>query len=103
VVERSGGAAPADFSGECRVYLVTPDGEQFAIGKFAVELREGGYRFVLDLDDESLQDRFLAMRSFRCLDGVVKSLCHFPYANEGRITAAELVDLEYQLMFIQKR
>jgi hypothetical protein len=95
-------AAPADFSGTRSVALLTPGGEETVIGRLRVERQGDGYRIAFDLDDAKFAERFLAMRPFRCLESSTVALCHFPYPGAGQISATDLTDLEYQLMFLRK-
>lgn len=97
-------AAPADFAGNHRVTLVGTGNEEVPIGQLRVERRGDGdgYAFTFNLDEAKFAERFLAMRPFRCLENEATALCHFPYAGAGHITADDLVDLEYQLMFLRK-
>ncbi len=55
------------------------------------------------MQDTLFKDHFLSMRPFKCLEGV-KFYCHlpYPYAWKGEITATDLTDLEYALLFVQK-
>jgi len=42
------------------------------------------------------------MRPFKCLDGTTVSMCQFPFESPRHITDTDMVDLEYQFMFLQK-
>lgn len=55
------------------------------------------------MKEELFKDHFLSMRPFKCLEGV-KFYCHlpYPYAWKGEISATDLTDLEYALLFVQK-
>lgn len=61
-----------------------------------------GYRFQFMRSGTAFQEHFLAMRPFHCLNGGSVSLCHFPFETPRRISAADLTDLEYQFMFLEK-
>ncbi len=55
------------------------------------------------MKDELYKDHFLSMRPFKCIEGP-KFYCHLPYPYEwkGTVTATDLGDLEYALLFVQK-
>lgn len=64
-----------------------------------------GWSYRLSLDNKHFEDRFLNMRPFVCIENGDYTLCYlgYPYALERRITTSDLADLEYDLLFIQKR
>lgn len=94
--------AAAGLAGTRTVTLHGQGGEKRVIGTVTFTADGDGWRFAFKRDPAAFEERFLAMRPFGCLDGDAVSLCHFPYAAPQRITASDLTDLEYQLMFLQK-
>lgn len=89
------------------VSLEDSSGRHVRIGTLTITpVAEGeGWSYRLDMNRSHFEERFLSMRPFICLEGPVYSLCHlpYPYPLERRITKTDLVDLEYDLLFIQKR
>ncbi|MEL6678641.1 MAG: hypothetical protein AAFQ51_08040 [Pseudomonadota bacterium] len=94
------GASP--FDGERVVYLEDADGARTAIADVSFGA-DGAY--TLSMRDAAFTDHFLSMRPFKCLDGPSKTWCHvpYPYENRHRVNAEDLIDLEYDLLFLWKR
>lgn len=97
-------AAAAATATERQVILVGAGGEQVRIGRLTLT-PDGpdAWRFKLDLDLSKFEERFLAMRPFKCLLGKRQDWCYFPYGSEDRVTRTDLQPLEYALMFLHKR
>lgn len=98
----SRGIHAADLSGARTVTLHGNAGEHIVIGQITFTARDSGDAFEFTPNRAAFEERFLAMRPFPCLDGVVHSLCHFPYRGPRIIRDDDLSDLEYQCMFLQK-
>jgi len=97
-------AARSAPAGEYDVIFDNGGGEQVAIGTLTLRAlgEEGGYD--LSLSDDVFDDYFLSMRPFRCMQRDTSMLCHlvYPYENRRRIDRDDLVDLEYDLLFIAR-
>lgn len=54
--------------------------------------------------DALFGDHFLSMRPFKCLEGPEQLWCRapYPYDNRRKISATDLTDLEYDLLFVWK-
>lgn len=98
-------ASAGDEVRQLPVSLEDSSGQQMRIGTLMLTPVKEGWSYHLDMDRSCFEERFLSMRPFICLEGRVYSLCHlsYPYPLERRITKTDLVDLEYDLLFIQKR
>ncbi len=60
--------------------------------------------FDITLDASKFQDEFLSMRPFSCMPDAKQMWCHlaYPYDLKRRVTAGDLIDLEYALLFLFK-
>ena len=97
-------AAPLT-AGERTITLVADDGTRLPIGRLGLAPGDGGaLGLSVVLDAPQFGDEFLSMRPFRCLTRAKEMWCHlpYPYQTRGRITADDLVDLEYALLFLFK-
>lgn len=84
-----------------RVYLEDSAGARIEIAALRVA-KDGSYD--LTMESAAFSDHFLSMRPFKCLDGAEKTWCHVPYPYEiNRSIADDLIDLEYDLLFLWKR
>ena len=92
------------LSGTKTVKLVQEDNTSLIVA--TIEFTPSGEfsRYELRWDDEKFADHFLSMRPFKCLEGDVKYWCQVPYPYEIRktVSAADLTDLEYELLFVWK-
>lgn len=82
--------------------LVAADGAQLPVAELQLA-EEGPYQ--LQWDAALFSDHFLSMRPFKCLaaqDDTLWCRIPYPYANQRSI-AVDLVDLEYDLLFVWKR
>lgn len=86
------------------ISLITDEGKSFEIGKLNLISTENGYAYNLNLDTQILQEEFLSMRPFQCLDYSGQKVCHlqYPYEIKRNITDTDLTDLEYDLLFLHK-
>ena len=93
-------AGPLD--GTRTAYLKSADGSRIAVARITFEQQGGGYE--LTRIAAPFSDHFLSMRPFRCIAGAQKHWCHvdYPYAHRRQVTEADLVDLEYDFLFIWK-
>ena len=86
------------------VFLENDDGSRMRIGELVLHglARDESYTFALD--DTLFSDHFLSMRPFKCLTHMGRMMCYspYPYENRHRISRDDLVDLEYDLMFIAR-
>lgn len=100
----AGARAETTLSGEKTVTLHSRDGQATVIGRLKFQPGPAGSRFELVLDERRLQDFFLSMREFKCLDGGVEVLCHvpYPYPNPQTVSAGKLAWLEHALLFFYK-
>jgi hypothetical protein len=91
-------------TGDYDVIFDNGDGEQVTIGTLTLRAlgEAGGYD--LKLADGPFDDYFLSMRPFRCIRRENSMLCHlvYPYENRRHIDRDDLVDLEYDLLFIAR-
>jgi len=97
--------ASADNTVQSRqIVLQDGKGEQLTIGQLLLTPTQDGYSAVVKMDDAPYGDQFLSMRPFKCLESEKQQLCHlpYPYQNKQQIRQDELIDLEYQLLFIRR-
>lgn len=94
-------AAPA---GTMSIALHTDDGQRVVIGQANFRANGDAWNYTVTYDETRFVDKFLSMRPFRCLEHAGTVLCHlpYPYAKTRRITAEDLRDLEYDLLFLEK-
>jgi len=93
-------------TGQKTVTLISHDGtrKDVATVTFKPGSQPGIVAFDVKLIDAPFQDEFLSMRPFRCLPDTNEMWCHlaYPYANKREISASNLQDLEYDLLFLFK-
>ncbi len=91
-------------SGKRDIALVAADGVSKRIGSVVFTPKEDGAEISVSIDGADFQDEFLSMRPFRCLPDRKEVWCHlaYPYKLRGRVTASDLTDLEYALLFLFK-
>ncbi len=88
---------------EKTIYLIAKDGSRFPAGTISFQPKDGGETYKINWNDQKFGDFFLAMRPFKCIEGKIM-YCQLPYPFKTRklITSTDLMDLEYDLLFIQK-
>ncbi len=98
-------AGPASLpEGTKTITLISAAGERLQIGDVTFTKDGDGQAFAVGLNAPEFQDEFLSMRPFPCVRGEKETWCHlaYPYEMKHRITAGDLVDLEYALLFLFK-
>lgn len=87
------------------VVLIDREGKEQVIGKVLFEGEGEKRRVKVTVDGPMFSDHFLSMRPFRCIEDSRQWACHlaYPYKLKGEISAQDLMDLEYQLLFIGKK
>ena len=95
-------AAPAQPS--LQILARLGDGSQLPLGTLTLAADGDHQAIDVDLDPAVFSEHFLSMRPFKCLEGPAEVVCHlpYPYAINDRISATDLADLEYRLLFIYK-
>lgn len=97
--------SPSLPQGSKTISLVAADGTRQDIGHMTFTAIAGETAaFDVQLDAAEFSDEFLSMRPFRCLSGRKEMWCHlaYPYDLKRQITASDLGDLEYALLFLFK-
>ncbi len=98
-------STPVLFPQQADIQLVTGAGEAQRIGSVSFKnLPDGSASFTVDMDGADFTDQFLSMRPFKCITGEQDWYCYlaYPYQLHNTITATNLIDLEYNLLFIKK-
>ncbi|WP_420569702.1 hypothetical protein [Thalassovita sp.] len=100
----AGSLAADPVVGEKEIYLVSEGDSRIKVGSVRFEKEAQGSRYTLQFDEVKFADHFLSMRPFKCLEGAQKHWCHvpYPYANRRQVSASDLTDLEYDLLFLWK-
>jgi len=94
----------ASLEGGKTVHLVSRSGEEVAVGTIQFAARDGRTSYTIKIDNPGFSEHFLSMRPFRCLEVAEQTLCHLPYPHALRrqVSADDLTDLEYDLLFLHK-
>lgn len=97
-------AVAAPLEGVKTIKLVDGAGAETPVATIAFEPAAGGATYTVAWDDAPFADHFLSMRPFKCVEGTEKYWCRVPYPYENRrvVSADDLTDLEYDLLFIWK-
>ncbi|MEX3007064.1 hypothetical protein [Hoeflea sp. TYP-13] len=92
------------FPPHARIYLIDETGRETAIGAVTFS-GTGPHRDIsVTVEAPQFSDHFLSMRPFRCIQGEKEWFCYlpYPYALNNTVSASDLRDLEYSLLFIRK-
>ncbi len=86
------------------IVLIGESGARVEIGAVTFTRDGDAATFEINLDAKRFQDEFLSMRPFSCLPDAKQMWCHlaYPYDLKRRVTADDLIDLEYALLFLFK-
>jgi len=96
---------PVLFPQQADIQLVNGSGEPLRIGTVRFKNKpDGTANFTVDMDGADYSDHFLSMRPFKCITGEQDWYCYlaYPYQLHNIVSADNLVDLEYNLLFITK-
>jgi len=96
---------PVLFPQQADIQLITGAGEPLRIGSVSFKNQpDGSASFSIDMDGTDYSDHFLSMRPFKCITGDKDWYCYlaYPYELHNNVTADNLIDLEYNLLFITK-
>ena len=98
-------AAADPLQGQKGIYMQTRDGTEVQVADITFRPEGSGTTYEIAWKDERFGDFFLSMRPFKCLEGTDKHWCRVPYPYENRrtVSADDLTDLEYDLLFLWKR
>ena len=85
------------------IYLIDQKGKELKVGAIEFIKKTQGETFKISWDESKFENFFLNMAPFQCIEGKLM-YCHLPYPYKTRktITKTDLIDLEYELMFVQK-
>ena len=100
----AGPAAAWAPSGTQSIILDGRDGQSITIGTVTFTPGADRIGIAVQLDHTRLQDFFLSMKEFKCLDTPDEVFCHVPYphTNPASVTADDLAWLEHALLFFYK-
>lgn len=100
-----GSASALDLKPEMTITAYDRDGNPHLIGELRSQPKGDGYAIEVKLADDRFSEHFLSMRDFQCLDLGKEMVCHLAYFYDikNHVTASDLTDLEYQLLFVRKR
>lgn len=86
------------------ITLQASDEETVDVGQVTFTKADDGYHYQLTIDEDRFEKQFLSMRPFDCLQKPKIMICHLPYPYQSNrfITADDMSDLEYELMFLHK-
>ena len=92
------------LEGEKQIKLVEFSGKEHVVGSIQFTKAGSGSSYAISWKDETFEEHFLSMRPFKCFEGSTKFWCRVPYPYEIKktVSAEDLTDLEYDLMFIWK-
>ncbi len=96
---------PPLFPPEASVYLLDQSGNETAIGKVLFSTDDGeNFGINVKIEGEVFSEQFLSMRPFDCITDPKEWFCYlqYPYPLNNTISSLDLLDLEYQLLFILK-
>lgn len=95
-------AGPLDGTKE--ISLLDSEGGRIVIGTVTFTPEGDARAYKIEWAEAPFSDHFLSMRPFRCLEGPAKHWCQvpYPYENNHRVSAGDLTDLEYDLLFLHK-
>lgn len=102
----SGIAYAAEFPPNAGIYLIDDQQNETKVGDVQfTDTGDGKTAVKVEMDNDQFTDHFLSMRPFRCIEGQTEWFCYlqYPYDLRSIITAEDLSDLEYQLLFIHKK
>lgn len=90
--------------GDKVISLVANSGESLKIGKIKFQNTEDKLTYTINLENSVFNDEFLSMRPFKCIHQPKQMICHlqYPYQKKGYISKDDLMDLEYDLLFLHK-
>lgn len=96
-----GGSLP---TGTRIVSVVNAADQTTDIATLTIDTSTSPASYKLDLLEAPFVDKFLSMRPFRCIEIGSAMLCHlpYPYAKPNEIAPNKLINLEYDLLFLQK-
>lgn len=91
--------------GKRQVFLIDAEGKPQQVGEVMFDGTGESRKVQVSMDAPQFTDHFLSMRPFRCIENARQWACHleYPYKLRKEITASDLTDLEYQLLFIGKK
>ena len=100
----SGNLLAIDIDRPMTITLQASENESVDIGQITFTAKGEGYSYELKLDEDKFEKQFLSMRPFDCMQKPKMMICHlpYPYQNNRFITADDMTDLEYELMFLHK-
>ncbi|MDJ0994050.1 MAG: hypothetical protein QNI90_10775 [Dinoroseobacter sp.] len=96
--------AAGPLEGEKSIRLLEPDGTAHTVGQVLFTPEGETVSYTVTWDEAQFGDHFLSMRPFKCLEGREKYWCQVPYPYDinRQVSADDLTDLEYELMFLWK-
>jgi len=95
----------ADFPEQANIYLLDSNNKETRIGEMRFTGTDNDLTAIqVNIGTDAFTEHFLSMRPFRCIEGESEWFCYleYPYDLRSVITANDLSDLEYQLLFIRK-
>ena len=90
--------------GSKTITLAGKDNESLEIGSIHFKKENEKVTYEIEFKEDKFNDEFLSMRPFKCIHKSGQMLCHlvYPYKKQGHISEQDLVDLEYDLLFLHK-
>lgn len=87
------------------IFLIDAEGKEIALGTVTFSGAEDTKKIAVSIESPKFTDQFLSMRPFRCLQGDTEWFCYLPYPYDikNEISADDLTDLEYHLLFVRKK
>lgn len=104
LVSHAGPSLAFEFGGIKEVKLIEADGATHVVADITFDDAGGTGTYNITWRDAPFGDHFLSMRPFKCLEGESKHWCRvpYPYDIERQVSASDLTDLEYDLLFVWK-
>lgn len=98
------GAMAAPLEGTRTLFLVEPGGARHDVASIRFTPADTGSTYEIAWREDRFSEHFLSMRPFKCLEGPRKYWCRiaYPYPNRRTVSKDDLVDLEYDTLFIWK-
>lgn len=97
-------SATSVLDGSKTITLTGKDNESLGIGYIHFHNENDRVAYDIEFKETVFSDEFLSMRPFKCIHKSGQMICHliYPYKKQGYISEQDLVDLEYDLLFLHK-